>query len=85
MGWVDSDWVNKVVGLMRDGDSAELVSASTTPQLMRAGNTGGELLNWIAMLGTLGDAKPTFIEANVEPADSPRDAHAFGVWEVDRR
>jgi len=82
VGWVDADWVNRVVELMRHGKSAELVAESTTEQLIRAGNASGELLNWIAMLGTLGDAQPTYLEASMEPAESPRSAHVFGVWGV---
>jgi len=45
-----------------------------------AGNTGGELLNWIAMLGTIGGGAATFIESDGQPPESPRDAHAYAIW-----
>ena len=48
--------------------------------MVAAGNTGGELLNWIALLGAMGDTRPLWIEADVQPPESPRDGHAYGVW-----
>jgi hypothetical protein len=41
--------------------------------MARAGNAGGELLNWIAMLGVIGERAPTRIEPQPH-------GHAFGVW-----
>jgi hypothetical protein len=29
--------------------------------LLKAGNVGGELLDWIAMLGAIGNRRPTFV------------------------
>ncbi len=41
--------------------------------MLQAGNIGGELLNWIAMLGVIGDRKPRFIKPQLAQG------HAYGV------
>ena len=38
--------------------------------MLKAGNVGGELLNWIAMLGAIGNRKPTLCGA--ADAERPR-------------
>ena len=83
MGYVDQDWIATVVSLMQSGAAGELVSRSTRQQLKSVGNTGGEMLNWIALLGAVGDRPPTWIEADVQPPDSPRDGHGYAVWRLD--
>jgi hypothetical protein len=40
----------------------------------KAGNVGGELLNWIAMLGAIGNRRPTFVAPQLQ------NGHAYGVW-----
>ncbi len=82
MGWVDQEWMSTVVGLIRQGKTAELVRRTTSRRMIAAGNTGGELLNWIALLGTVVVSRPIFFEPDVQPTDQPRDAHAYGVWQV---
>ena len=42
-----------------------LVAEATPEQLHKAGNVGGEILNWIAMLPSVGGRRPKF----VHPAD----------------
>jgi hypothetical protein len=42
--------------------------------MQRAGNIGGELLNWIAMLGVIGSRTPRAIMPQHD------EGHAFGVW-----
>ena len=42
--------------------------------MLKAGNVGGELLNWIAMLGAIGNRKPNYI------APQMANGHAYGVW-----
>ena len=42
--------------------------------MLKAGNVGGELLNWIAMLGAIGNHKPDYI------APQMQNGHAYGVW-----
>jgi hypothetical protein len=50
--------------------------------MQAAGNTGGELLLWIAMMGALGTCRLKFIEPDGSPPDAPRDIHAYAVWDV---
>lgn len=82
MGWIDEEWIKALVQWMREGKTGELVRRATSRRMLAAGNTGGELLNWIALLGALGEKAPTFIEADFQPLDQPRDGHAYAVWEV---
>lgn len=81
-GRVDREWIARVCDLMREGRYAEIVRAATPAQLWRAGNIGGEILNWIALFGVVGEARPVFVEPVVEPPDQPRDGHAYAVWEL---
>lgn len=73
-GVPDPDWLDHVLGRLRRGEITELVSEATTDQLLHAGNAAGELLNWIAMLGTIDPGKPVFLEPQ------PEHGHAYGVW-----
>jgi hypothetical protein len=60
-GVPDPEWGIRVTDLLRDGQIDTLVAEATFPRLRKAGNIGGELLNWIAMLGALGDRKATWV------------------------
>ena len=81
MGFVNRDWNDFVVDCLRKNDVDGLVRKATTENMQAAGNTGGELLLWIAMMGVLGDCKLKFIEPDGSPLKSPRDIHAYAVWE----
>jgi len=72
-------WVDEILRLMRAGDVAELVRRATPQQLAEAGSAGGEVLDWIAMLGMLDPAPAVFLEAQMELG------HAYGVWRQDAR
>jgi protocatechuate 4,5-dioxygenase beta chain len=72
MDHIDFEWVNEVAALLRSGDGEGLTRAATGERMARAGNTGGELLNWIAMLGAIGDHEPTFLET--------RHGDCFAAW-----
>jgi len=76
-GVPDSVWAERVVTLLARGDVARLLEEATRERLAAAGNVGGELLNWIAMLGVVGDRKPSFLEPQ------PAFGHAYGVWRWD--
>jgi gallate dioxygenase/protocatechuate 4,5-dioxygenase beta chain len=84
MGWIDEDWIKNVVQMMTAGNTTDLVRRATSRRMLAAGNTGGELLNWIALLGALDDKRPTFIEPDLQPPEDPRDGHAYAVWELDK-
>jgi protocatechuate 4,5-dioxygenase beta chain len=74
VGVPEPEWVERILTHMRAGDIDGLVQEATDEQLDRAGNAGGELLEWIAMLGMLDPSPPTFLEAQVGFG------HAFGGW-----
>jgi protocatechuate 4,5-dioxygenase beta chain len=73
-GIPDPDWVSHVTDHLRHARVARLIEEATAARLAEAGNIAGELLNWIAMLGVIGDHAPRFIEAQ------PALGHAFAVW-----
>ena len=50
-GIPDPAWMERVLGLLGRGAFEELVEQADDAQLQRAGNAGGELLDWIVMLG----------------------------------
>jgi gallate dioxygenase len=73
-GVPDPDWAWRIIKLMEEQQVDTLLKESTEHQLLKAGNVGGELLNWIAMLGAIGNHKPTYI------APQMANGHAYGVW-----
>jgi hypothetical protein len=56
----------------------ELIGESTPDRFGRAGNVSGELLNWIAMLGTIEGQTLAWIKAQ------PSEGHAYAVWSQPR-
>jgi hypothetical protein len=68
------EWALRVTELLAAGDVEALLSETTPAQLAAAGNAGGEILNWIAMLGTFDGGVPLFIEAQ------RAEGHAFAAW-----
>jgi protocatechuate 4,5-dioxygenase beta chain len=78
-GSPDLGWAQRTVDLMRAGSVDDLVREATTSRMSRAGNVAGELLNWIAMLGAIGDRPPEFLEPQIE------EGHAYGFWYTDGR
>jgi protocatechuate 4,5-dioxygenase beta chain len=43
--------------------------------MWKAGNIGGELLNWIVTLGVIGKDKPCYLADHDD-----KDGHAYAVW-----
>jgi aromatic ring-opening dioxygenase catalytic subunit (LigB family) len=82
MGYIDQDWVDICVNTSRQGDVKSLVEKATPERIRAAGNTAGEILNWIAMLGVVGAKPAKFVEPDAQPPEAPRDAHAYAVWEA---
>jgi hypothetical protein len=74
-GVPDPEWAIRVTDLLREGHTDTLVAEATFPRLQKAGNIGGELLNWIAMLGAIGDRKPNWIHPQRNDGDG------FAVWQ----
>jgi Catalytic LigB subunit of aromatic ring-opening dioxygenase len=75
-GTPDPDWVKRVQDHLEHARVADLVEEATPARLARAGNIGGELLNWIAMLGVVGDRKPIFIAPQTDHG------HAYAAWRL---
>jgi aromatic ring-opening dioxygenase catalytic subunit (LigB family) len=73
-GVPDPDWAMRVIKLLEQQQIETLIEEATPHQLFKAGNVGGELLNWIAMLGAIGNRKPIYI------APQMANGHAYGVW-----
>jgi aromatic ring-opening dioxygenase catalytic subunit (LigB family) len=65
-GVPDPDWVLRLCRHLEKGEINQILEASTSNQLAKAGNIGGELLNWIALLGTIDSRIPVFIEAQAD-------------------
>jgi hypothetical protein len=74
-GVPDPDWTVHVARRLRAGETAALIEEATFERLQRAGNIGGELLTWIAMLGVIGDRKPTWFHVQ------PSEGDAYAVWQ----
>lgn len=73
-GVPDPDWAWRVIRMMEGQDTQTLIAQATPRQLLKAGNVGGELLDWIAMLGAIGERKPVYV------APQMQNGHAYGVW-----
>ena len=72
------EWALRVTGAARSRRTwTQLVNETTPEQLAAAGNAGGEILNWIAMLGTF-DARPRRRSSR----RNPRRATRSRAWTV---
>jgi aromatic ring-opening dioxygenase catalytic subunit (LigB family) len=79
-GRIDEKWWKFVVNCLSSGAATALVEQATTERMQAAGNTGGELLNWIALLGAMNDEAPQLLEPDAQPPHAYRDAHAYATW-----
>jgi aromatic ring-opening dioxygenase catalytic subunit (LigB family) len=73
----DPDWAKHVQDRLEQARIDDLVEEATPARLAQAGNIGGELLNWIAMLGAVGERKPIFIAPEADHG------HAYAAWRLD--
>lgn len=71
----DLAWSRHVHGRIKEARYDELVEESTPERMWKAGNIGGELLNWIVTLGVIGNNKPRYIADHDE-----KDGHAYAAW-----
>jgi aromatic ring-opening dioxygenase catalytic subunit (LigB family) len=77
MGVPDPEWVKRVARHLANATIDDLLEETTNDQIERAGNIGGEILNWIALLGTLDRRKAAFVEADTASG------HAYAAWRWD--
>jgi protocatechuate 4,5-dioxygenase beta chain len=77
VGVPDPEWVKRVARHLANATIDELLEEANTEQLQRAGNIGGEILNWIALLGTLDRRKAAFVEPDAGSG------HAYAAWRWD--
>jgi len=73
-GVPDPDWAKRVCALIKQGSTQTLIKEATQEQMLSAGNVGGELLDWIAMLGAVGENRPKFVTPQMEQG------HAYAAW-----
>lgn len=73
----DEDWVRFAVDCMRAGNVDDLLNAATRDRLQRAGNVTGEILNWLALLGVVGNRTPCLIEPQMDGGN------AYAAWRWD--
>ena len=73
-GVPDAAWAAHVIKLLEEQKTDQLIGEATEYRMRKAGNVGGELLNWIAMLGAIGNRKPNYV------APQMQNGHAYGVW-----
>jgi len=74
-GTPDIAWSKHVHRRIKNAEIDELVTEATPEQMWKAGNIGGELLNWIVMLGTVGEAKPCYLADHDDI-----DGHTYAIW-----
>jgi len=72
----DPQWAQHVQELLSERRINDLIGEATTARMLQAGNIGGELLNWIALLGAIGTHKPITV--------LPQNDHgqAFVAWRL---
>ena len=74
-GTPDIGWSKHVHRRIKNAEIDQLVAEATPEQMWKAGNIGGELLNWITMLGTVGKTKPRYLADHDDI-----DGHTFAAW-----
>jgi protocatechuate 4,5-dioxygenase beta chain len=76
-GVPDPRWLDRVLELLRAADVDRLVAEATDEQMWQAGNAGGEVLDWITLLGTFEPRSPDHIGVQRQFG------HAFASWALD--
>lgn len=77
-GVPDPEWAARVCRLLERMDISRILDETTEERMLNAGNVGGEILNWIAMLGTIGKQLPLFVRPQME------NGHAYAAWPGNR-
>jgi protocatechuate 4,5-dioxygenase beta chain len=71
----DIAWSKHIHARLKDAQFDELIGEATPERMWKAGNIGGELLNWIVLLGVIGEGKPRYIADHDD-----KDGHAYAAW-----
>jgi hypothetical protein len=74
VGVPDPEWVSEIGEYLQRNRISDLIVAATPARFSRAGNVSGEILNWIAMLGTIDSRKLAWLEPEAEFGNS------YAVW-----
>jgi hypothetical protein len=74
----DVEWSKHIHRRLQNAQIDELVKEATPQRMWQAGNIGGELLNWMVLLGAIGAHKPRYIADHDD-----KDGHAYAVWRWD--
>ncbi len=69
-------WAAEVGDLLEAGDFGGLVRAATREQMAAAGNIGGELLDWIAMIGAIEQTPPDTLDLQLQFG------HGYPYWSI---
>ena len=73
-GVPDKPWAAHVIERVKNCEVDQLIVEATAERMAQAGNVGGELLNWIALLGITGANKPDIV------IEQPALGNAFAAW-----
>lgn len=76
-GTPDIGWSRQVHSRIKNAEIDQLLVEATPEQMWKAGNIGGELLNWIVLLGAVGKAKPCYLADHDD-----EDGHAYAAWRL---
>lgn len=76
-GTPDKQWAAHIQNRIENCEIDELVEDATNERMQRAGNAAGELLNWLVMLGAIGNREPISFKPQVNHG------HAFAIWRWD--
>jgi protocatechuate 4,5-dioxygenase beta chain len=74
----DIEWSKHIHRRLQRAEIDELVAEATPERMGQAGNIGGELLNWMVLLGAIGTHKPRYLADH-----NDKDGHAYAVWRWD--
>ncbi len=70
------EWAARIHSLLAAGDTDALVAEATQAQMLSAGNIGGELLNWIALLAATEAGTPDTLQLQ------PQFGHGYAFWDL---
>jgi aromatic ring-opening dioxygenase catalytic subunit (LigB family) len=74
VGVPDPNWVERVHKHLNDNTVTDLVNETTPARLRSAGNVSGEILNWIAMIGSANRGAPVWSKA------LPDEGFIYAAW-----